>query len=315
MLVYMSTHCFIYDIRVMRRRNKKDNCYSYFIGLGDFHDKSHEIIPEQVKELDLIINKCQKDRTKLIIEDVSSPGFGGRCCCNNFFVSSRGGILGGLAKKCKNQGFSCVQNVEYRFCRVASLAPVVNNIRSDFRRIASTSRIYVKNFEQEVNSIIKNISCYNDEKKLNNWYKACISNVTRDMKKLKLKQMSKMSIADYIYYNTRPANRLNFVKKLLTFDSSLVDAKIVHSIVSDPKKQNSIVIAGGSHIKNVSRVLQDIGYTPIYNSKVVVKPYLAKASKGEREPLKNNCVQTAIGTNGFCTRPVPVDLKVLRNFL
>jgi len=305
MLINLSVNGFIYDIRVMRKWDRKDKYYSYFIGLGDFHDKTHKITSQQVRELDAIMGKCKKDRTKVVVEDVSSAGCGGRKCCGRFFINSSGGILGGLAKKYRDKGFRFLENVEYRYCRVASLAPVVNNIHANLRKFASTSGIFIKNFEQEVQRVLKDVSRFNDGKMLNNWYKTCISTIENDLKRLKLRQMSKMSVADYLYYNTNPTNRLGLVKKLLTFDSSLVDAKIVHSIINSPKKQNSIVIAGGSHIRNVSNILQTIGYKPIYNSRVIVR----------KERVSNPCLGSHIAPGGFCAKPLPANLKVLHNFL
>jgi len=306
MLVHSSVQAFIYDIRVMRKWDNLNNYYCYFIGLGDFHDKRHKITPSQIKQIDEIVNKCHPDKTKLIFEDISSKNSVGTRCCGNFFVNSNGGILGGLTRRYKNKNLNLlVENIEYRFCRVASLAPVINNINANYRKFLPTSSIKVQRFKNEVLGVAKKLLGYNDNIVLKNWYKKCIAQAENNMKLLKFNSMSHMSVADYIYYNTNEKNRLPFVKKLLVFDTSLIDAKIVHSIVSAKKKQNIVVIAGGSHIKNVSRVLQLIGFTSIYNSKILLKK--------EYNPKK--CLGCNVAPGGFCSKPQPVDLKILHRFL
>jgi len=304
-LLFCASKAFIYDIRVMRRWDNASRHYCYFIGLGDFHDKHHKITATHIADIDAIIRKCDPSRTKLIFEDISSPGFLGKCSCRKFFVNSNGGVLGGLSKKYKNKGFKDIENVEYRFCRVTSLAPVINNINANYRKFLPTSRITIENFKNEIVDISKDILSYKDGNILRSWYKKCVAQAENNMKVLKFNSMLTMNIADFVYKNSNAQNRLNFVKKLLVFDSPLIDAKIVHSIVNARGKQNIIAIAGGSHIKNVSCVLQKIGFRPVYNSKIVIK----------REYNPRKCLGCNVAPGGFCSRPQPADLKILNRFL
>lgn len=305
MLVITQSKAFVYDIRVMRKWDNASGQYSYFVGLGDFHDKSHKITPIQVQQIDAIISRCDPGRTKFIVEDISSLSSSGKKCCNRFFINSTGGILGGLANKYRKKRNLLVDNVEYRFCRVASLAPVINNINANYRKFPSTNNISISAFGREIATVTKEILDYKDGKMLSNWYLRCLSQVAKHMNFLHFQSKLKMNIADYIYSCTNFTNRLSFVKKLLVFDSSLLDAKIVHSIIGPQGRQNAIVIAGGSHIRSVSRVLQTLGYQSIYNSKVSLR----------REYDTKRCLGSNITPGGFCRKPEPVDLRVIDRFL
>lgn len=303
-LISLGARAFIYDIRVMRRWDPAYRHYCYFIGLGDFHDKRHNITPLQLKQIDGIISRCPYGKTKMIVEDISSRSNVGRQLCGRFFVNSRGGILGGLAKKYRNKGFLGLDNVEYRFCRVASLAPVINSLKSDLSTLTSTSHIRICCLKNEIINVLKEISTYNDGRVLNSWYQKCMAQTMRYMKLLKFDINSSKSVADYLAYNTNAKNRINFVKKMLTFDSPLIDSKILHTIVNSRAKQNHLVIAGGSHVRNVSRVLQRIGYQVLFRSRV----------KMIREYNRDKCLGCNILPGGFCCKPEPADLKILHRF-
>ncbi|MFC1842719.1 hypothetical protein ACFLYU_03625 [Candidatus Dependentiae bacterium] len=310
--IFCISQAFIYDIRVMRKWDPNNHHYCYFIGLGDFHDKHHKVTPLQSKQIDTLVQKCVPEKTKLIVEDIGSHGSGGRRCCGKFYINPNGGILGGLANKYRKRGLKSVDNVEYRFCRVVSLAPVVNNIHANYNSFLPTRIICVHNFQKEIVYTAKEILGYKDSHDLNSWYKKCVAHSVKDMQDLKFNSMSKMSVANYIYANAnnqdnqnRAKNRLRFIKKLLTFDSCLIDAKIVHSIVSSPEKQNALVIAGGSHIRNVSRVLQSIGYNYLHRSKILFN----------REYNAKKCLGCHIAPGGFCRKPKPVDLQILHRFI
>ena len=305
MLCMPSCKGFIYDVRIMRKWDSASNRFSYFIGLGDFHDKSHDMTALQIKQIDQILAKLQPNKIKVIVEDVSSKGAIGKKCCGRFFVRSSGGILGGLVKRLKDKRCPYVENIEYRFCRVASLAPVIKNIKTNFRKILSAAKIYTSCLSKEVAYTANDILRYKDGNVLNSWYKTCLLETRKNMKSLKFDKKLNMSVADFIYSMTTPKTRLNFVKKLLIFDSSLIDAKIAHAIVHAPRKQYALVIAGGSHVKNVSNVLQKVGYKSMYQSKVVVQ-------KGK---AKKNCPWRNILPGGFCYQPRPADLRVLNKFI
>ena len=302
----VSIQAFIYDICVMRKWNLFDKKYSYVIGLGDFHCKrNNQINRSQIKQLDTIISNCPKNKIKIIVEDVSSPNCRGRCGCGRYFINSRGGILGGLANKCKDKGFKNCQNIEYRFCRVVSLAPILNNLRYGNKLFTSYPSVRVGCLSKEILEQMRCISRYSDGKFLNKWYTRCMNSVITHMKLFKFDENLQKDVKSYVDSHSNPENRLHLVKKLLTFDSSLIDITIVHAIVNASCNHNTLVVAGGFHVKSVCKILQKLGYETMYKTQVKVK----------RGYDTNKSLGYSITPGGFCCRPEPVDLKVLKRFL
>jgi hypothetical protein len=123
-------HAFIYDIVVMRRWCSANNTYYYYIGFCDFHDKLDSSNGEQIAKIDTCLHQCDSSTLCMLTEDLSSAGCRGRKSCGKFIIDSRGGVLGGLAARCRDYGIE-VENVEYRYCRVAAFAPVMHNMRSN----------------------------------------------------------------------------------------------------------------------------------------------------------------------------------------
>ena len=281
--------------------NKGRNNYHNFIGLSDFHDKIHPYTLTQCNEIQHLLSVCSKENTKIILEDLSSEGSQGRFACGRFFINSRGGILGGLAKQCADQKFT-VDNVEYRYCRVSSLGPVLNNLSTSMDAFPSTTEISVTQLVQEIKDIIKEIRSYKDGKQLTAYYKKYIQEVTQELKNLDLAGSS--SVAHYLETHSTPATRLDLLKKLLTFDSNLLDLKLVHSIVSAPQT-TVIALAGGSHISRAREILEKDGYQVVYNVKV---------DYGREENL-TQCLGSHIIDGKYCMRPVPIPLGGLCKYL
>lgn len=332
--IFFTCKSFIYDIKVLRKWDNINKRYSYFIGLGDFHDRAHRATDLQIGQIDDFVKRCTPQKTKLILEDICSEPNNGVKFCPQFNINSTGGILGAIADRYRNffgqnNGGFCrsdfVDNVEYRFCRVASLAPVINNINIDCKNFISTSKIYINCFKNEIINAIGEIKSYDDKNKvLQDFYKNSIALVNEQVKKLKFNENLGYSVADYInlYKDNKSVcedkNKLNLVKKLLVFDSCLLDSKILHSIFKNfNNKQNFIVIAGGSHIKSVSSVLIKIGYEKVYESVVVADIGNAKnCDKGVifgRKPGVENCASSAPDIDNC--KPAPADLTVLDKFI
>lgn len=290
----------------MRKWDSTTKKYSYVIGLGDFHCKRNNRVNYlQIKQLNGIISACPRDKTKIIVEDVSSPNYRGKYGCGRYFVNSRGGILGGLTDVCKRKGFKSCQNIEYRFCRVVTLAPILNSLRYSSMFGSSSPLIKMSYLQSEIIEQMRHIRTYNDGKLLNVWYKQCINNVIKHMKLLNLDAHLYKNVKNYIDLQATATDRLRFVKKLLTFDSSLIDIEIVHAIVNASSWPSKLVIAGGSHIKSMRNILQKIGYETIYKTNVKInREYSTKKGPGFN-----------ISPGGFCYRPKPVDLTVLKRFL
>lgn len=354
-----SSKAYIYDLRVLRKWDEEKNRYCYFLGLGDFHDRTHSVTQLQLKQLDSIFLRCNRERCKLMVEDVCSVPNSGTRLGSNFCINSTGGLLGGIAKRYVDKedleklDHDFIQNIEFRFCRVASLAPVINNISADLKSISSTSSILVECLKNEIMDLVNEINGYKDTKVLKDLYKQAVDFVVSSVNYLKFDMVLKKSVADYLNLSCNNAGiqaRLNFVKKLLVFDSCLLDAKVVHSIVSesckvDSKKQNFIVIAGGSHIRNVSQILQMVGYKPVYESKIEIKniPEIGVCANSASTIGQNGCGdaqrfagQLPLGSSvggsgvlpagqmglnnlsanqGVCCKPEPTDLSVLDRFI
>jgi len=310
-LLALKSDAFIYEIYVMYKvdpadkENKKKR--KYFIGLGDFHDKKDYSNVVQMTKLNAIIARRPKDDTQFIVEDISSKGFGDKMACGRFYVNSRGGILGGLAKKYIGKGFTNFKNIEYRFCRVASLSPLLNNVYSGKASFPSSSSIKICCLKNEIAKLLLDINKYNDGDILNKWYKQRIASVFKCMKVFKFSKYKQLSVEDYVNQYTNHINkakRLNFIKKMLVFDSSLIDIQIVHEMVKSPHRKK-VVLAGGSHIRSVAKMLEKIGYTLDYKNSV--------SFKDEYDMKK--CLGCHINPGGFCRKPKPVKLDVLDKYL
>lgn len=293
---------FIYEVRILKKWDNRTK--KYIIALSDFHDKTHTATATQHAYLEQIIAQCSKNSTKIIVEDLSSPAYNGRNACGPFVINSRGGILGGLAQRYEQQGLT-VDNVEYRYCRVASLGPVINNIEQVAMPFQSTNSISVGVLLQEIEDNIKEINTFNDGATFNALYKNIVRAVKKELVSLNLHQMRQVSVAQYMHTNSTPKNRLTMLNTLLTVDSTLLDIKIMHSIIQAPET-TIIALAGGSHaIRVCNWLVQHGGYQHHYATPI----------NYGREYNLLNCVGANIMEGGYCMRPEPVDLGVVMQYL
>ena len=181
----------------------------------------------------------------------------------------------------------------------------MNNIDKNARLFPSCARITIGCLNNEIVRLCRQICTYKDGSTIEKWYKNCINKAARGLKCLKWENHLNMSVADYVCRCTTLKNRLDYIKKLLTFDSYLLDAQIVHSMMQARNKRNMIVIAGGSHIRNVSNILHKLGYEMLYKSKpTFIREYNIK-----------KCPGCHVQPGGFCRKPKPADLKILQKFL
>ncbi|MFI5332668.1 MAG: hypothetical protein ACHQVS_01050 [Candidatus Babeliales bacterium] len=295
-----TTSAFIYEARVVRKWGPRKN----IIGLSDFHDKTHTSTVEQQTQLEQIMARCHKKNTRLIVEDLSSCASNGRNSCGPFVINSRGGILGGLTQRCQESGLT-VDNVEYRYCRVASLGPVINNIEQTEMPFQSTNTILIGVLLQEIDDSIKEIKTYNDGPRFNALYKKIVREVQSELSRLKLPEMRHVSVAQYMHHHSTPDNRLDVLNKVLTVDSMLLDIKVLHSVIHAPES-TIIIIAGGSHMIRVCNwLVQYGGYQHVY---VTPLHY-------GREYNLLNCVGTPLIEGTYCMRPEPIDLGVVMQYI
>jgi len=77
-------HAYIYELVVLKQWDPKHNRYHVFIGLSDFHDKTHPANKEQLTFIEQVLKNCNRTTTKVILEDLSSKGCNERGSCGPF---------------------------------------------------------------------------------------------------------------------------------------------------------------------------------------------------------------------------------------
>jgi hypothetical protein len=297
LLTATGSFAFIYEVKVLRKWDSRQRKYLYFIGLSDFHDKTHPINKDHLAQIERILQSTDRSISKVLIEDLSTANASGKQACGRFFVNSRGGVLGGLAQTTQNMGHE-TDNVEFRYCRVTSLGPVLNNIGEDVERFPSVTSTPMAVLTQEIADVIKEITAYNDGPGLKVLYDSSIQEIRRNLNKLHFDQDDHGSVAQYLKKHSTQANRMDLLKLLLTFDSGLLDLKMVHSVVNAPEKSKVIAIAGGAHISRACEILQKIGYEPV---KITQIAYV-------KEHDLQRCLGSHIVDGAFCVKPQPINI-------
>jgi hypothetical protein len=301
-MVFFQSFGYVYQLSVMKKIiNHQSGDSQVVIGIGDYHDKNHPANKDQRSYIEALIKKCKKG--KLIVEDLSSVNNDGRGMCCSYIINARGGILGKLADVVRADSGD-VDNVEYRYCRVAALGPLLNNVQAEPSRIASTSMISLTALTQEVSNEIERIKQYDDGGLLNALYKRTALEVTKALKQLRLDETKYKTVADYCG-NVSKKNYSKELEKMCIFDSPIIDMKILHSIVSSPDKSVIVVAAGGSHIEKVNTLLAMLGY------KNIVAP--------AGDFLKYHAVESALGSEvkkaDSLATPPALDMHVLDQFI
>lgn len=313
MCIASINHAFIYEVRILKQWNQRYKRFDYLIGKSDFHDKSHPATKVQEIQIENIMARCNKQSTQFIVEDLSSHDFNGRAhACGPFVIHSRGGILGGLAQHCEQKGFY-VDNVEYRYCRVASLGPVINNIEHAEMPFPSTHAISMGVLLQEIDDNMQEIKTFNDGRRLNALYDSIVRDVKRELTNLKLHETRHTSVAHFMTHHSTQANRLDLLNQLLTVDGPLIDIKIMHSIknaqhcITTPHDDcYLILIGGGSHIIRVCNwLVQHDNWQHVYATPITYG----------REYNMVNCVGSPIMEGSYCMRPEPIDLNVVLPYI
>lgn len=256
-------HGYFYHVCVLKRvMNKQAEQQQYVILLGDYHDKKHPANKNQRIYLEYLLKKCADMKMKLIVEDLSSMNNDGRMICCNYGINCSEGMLSKLAQEARELGIP-VDNVEFRYCRVAGIGPLLNNIQVNPFSLRSSATITALSLHNEVIDELEKIKKYDDGKQLNNLYKKTVSSVRDTLLKMHLSADQKCTVAHYCS-QLKPKEYRQELEKLCIFDSSLIDMNILHSIVKCPEIPFVFVVAGGSHIEQVSAVLKRIGYEIIF---------------------------------------------------
>ncbi len=257
---------FIYDVTTLRKWDGSRGRYQKVLAYSDFHDQLTAVTQQahatQFVHIDTFLKKVNKKSCKIIVEDLCAANDRGCACCGHFCVRPRGGILGGLTEKCQAAG-ALVCNVEYRFCRVTSLGPVFNAPSADPASFVSTKTITVSALCDEIARTIGEIETYRDGSFLQNVYQKGVAAVKKKMYDFALARENAVSVARYVGEHMRGSKKLEMLKDLLTFDSQLLDYKILHQIATSADKALIVLFAGGSHCANVCEALEKMGYARV----------------------------------------------------
>lgn len=294
---------YIFELQSIKKKNPAIEGPEWVIGLGDLHDKQHPTIKEQKDAIMAFLTSLPKEHIKVLTEDLSSPGSFGRHTCGNFYIDSRGGVLGGSAKDFIDQGFD-TQNHEFRYCRVSSLGPVINNADADVAKLSSTSAITMGSLCQEIQKELDQIGGFEDGQVLKQVYEKNRESVQKKLTKLNFMAHDQTSVADYLKQRMSGARDtvLNFIKKLLVFDSELLDCKFIHDVKQQKDKRYVIIIAGAAHVKRVCDILTKDGY----------EPYMTITSQSQRTTDEAQCGGRPL-KNQQCVAPRAIDLSCLPN--
>lgn len=267
-LIIMATsmHAYIYQAVVMKKWHHDLQRYHYFIGLGDFHNKKSPINASHRKQLHTLFANVDTADFKIFTEDLSVANMDGNFSSNGFFINSRGGVLGGLTQTSRLFGIE-TDNLEYRYARVCALGPVLNNLKKSPFAFASTRKIRIRDLTIEIHDAIDQIASFRDGSILNNWYQEQSAQITQKLRDFYWPSCQDATVAEYLTCMNKPM--LPLLNKLLTFDASVLDMKMVHEIVQNDRVERICAIAGGSHIDRASKALKKIGYTSVFETKPV----------------------------------------------
>lgn len=291
-----------YDVKVLKKWQPTLKCNQYWVGVCDFHDKAHPSNTVQRKKIEDTLPNTNKNDVLVIVEDLSSCNDAGRSGCGPYYINSKTGILAGLGGFCKDHHIP-VCNVEYRYCRVVALGPVINNISADPNLFPSTKKMTVSSLLHEIEHAYTHLLLDNPHTALCNVCNDKAKGVQSTIKKLHLSHDHHKTIAEFLTDRTTPLNRLDMVKTLLTFDGIFIGLKIADASLKADTKKKVIVFAGGTHINEAYELLQKVGgYVPVTASDMQAGTPLSKA-------ISTNAAEH------YLSKPQPVSLELLEHYL
>lgn len=292
------------EVYVLRKWSSERQRYRYWVGFCDFHDKTHKANQIQRKKIEELLAQRNPDLFHVQVEDLSSPNDEGKAGFGSFYINSHAGILAGLATFCRDHDIP-VQNVEYRYCRVISLGPVISNIAMDATLFPSTKRILVTHLLQEIEQTYTQLWMNNENTLFRTLLRQHFQEIMHYAKKVGLTGSQHTSVAEYINSFTLPAQRLDMVKNMLTFDGILIGFKLVDGVVKLPEKDLIVSFAGGTHIAQEFVLLQKIdGWEPLHKME-------HSGSKGSASVLEG----IAAPTFGYNTKPAPLSVELIEHYL
>lgn len=263
MLLLIANNSFGYFYYALVKKGiNKNGLLQCIILLADYHDKAHRANKDQRTYLESLLKKYRKHNVKLIVEDLSSVNNDGRMICCNFGINCTDGVLSHLANKARSLGIA-VDNVEYRYCRVAGIGPLINNTDIDPHSFRSSCGITLFSLYKEIIDEMEKIKKYNDGKKLNDYYKRAIRHVRAHLSKMNIDDIDHNKTVAHYCAQLRSSTYRKKLENLCIFDSALIDSNVMHSIMCCDMPI-IFVVAGGSHIVQVNKLLEKMSYESVF---------------------------------------------------
>jgi len=296
---------YIYEVRVVRRTLPGTTQEKqYIVGLSDFHDRSQpHVASEQRQMLEKLLKTADSRKIRFFVEDLSSPNCDGTCSCANYRVNTRGGFLGGITALIKSYG-CCTDNLEFRYCRVVALGLTAAGRASKQAR-ALQEAIKLEQFVKETHSLLGVINHYQDCG-MGLWYRSCTQTVEDAMNRLSLVGCQKQTVGEYVRAASQKRRGHDRVlEELLSYDSPLFDARLVHEILNDTQHKTLVVIAGGTHVQEAFDVLVKSDYEQI--------PLIQECLPSSSVSARSGVDVTPTQKNNFAL-PRPIALSCSKRF-
>ena len=305
-LLILSIQCgaYIYELTTLVKASKEPQ-KQYIVFFSDFHDKKLPINQIQSQKIAYTLRRCHPFFVAVLTEDLSSQGHGGNHGCGKYTLNSLGGVLGGLATRCRSYGLQVI-NLEYRYCRVVAFGPAANSVHVRTNGMQNCpGSITIQELLDEIQGVVQEIQRYDDGPFLNEQYKKSIKAIQHDIELLTLPASRHMLVHDFLTnYVPYTQDKAAALKNLLTFDSELLDLKMVHAIVANSSAHYVLVFAGGSHVDRAAALLKKSGYQEVRTTGAHwYREYDTRKCSGIARP------------QGFCSMPRPISQRFLDDVL
>jgi hypothetical protein len=219
-------------------------------------------------------------------------------------VNTRGGFLGGITETIKRYGCRA-DNLEFRYCRVVALGLTATGNGGKQAR-ALQDAIRLEQFIKETQSLLTTVGHYNDYG-MSPWYRSCMQAVESAMTKLALVGSQKQTVGEYLHSAIQKNKRHDVVlEELLSYDSPLFDVRLVHEVLNDAHHKTVVVVAGGTHVREVFDALIKAGYEHV----PIIQECLASSATATRNSVDVSNSQH----KGRSVLPRPIALTCSKRF-
>jgi hypothetical protein len=252
---------YVYDVRIAKRLVPGGG-YQHLIGFSDFHDRNQVAVAAQQRTLfEQLVKNSDPSAMKFLVEDLSSPNTEGAYSCARYHANTRGGFLGGITDILRHNGCA-VDNLEFRYCRVVALGLVAAGTHSDQAQ-KMQEIVSLQQFVQETAAMADKVARYTDSG-MQPFFHQWRASLEPKFSELKRRAQTGISVREYLK-KFEIANALyeKEINSLLAYDSALLDVSLVHEVLNDTRHKVLVVVAGGTHIRNVFDALEKKGYVKV----------------------------------------------------